>query len=180
MLKKQSGAVLVVSLMILIILTVLVLSGTQSTLIQQKMTSAVRDAHISLEMSESGLKDAEKMIEGLTLARVTEFNNNSGGLYSVNSGPDVFSNTLWKGEGEDKNKTIVASVEVAEKGIVSRYFVEYLGVLSLDEDLSTLNMTGYGETTGGGNVHGFRISSGSTGRDGNTARIIVGYYAKSF
>lgn len=173
MLKKQSGAVLVVSLMILIILTVLVLSGTQSTLIQQKMTSAVRDAHISLEMSESGLKDAENMIEGLT--SVAAFTG-SGGFYSENNGPDdVFSDAVWA-----DNKTIAATTETAGAGKVSRYFVEYLGVLSLDEDLSTLNMTGYGETTGGGNIHGFKIVSRSTGRDGNTARIIVGYYAKNF
>jgi len=163
MLKKQSGAVLVVSLIILIMLTILVLSGTQSTLIQQKMTSAVRDTHISLEMAESGLKDAEGMIEGLT--SVAAFNG-SGGFYSENNGPD--------------NKTIAATTETAGAGKVSRYFVEYLGVLSLDEDLSTLNLTGYGETTGGGNIHGFKIVSRSTGRDGNTARIIVGYYAKSF
>lgn len=171
--KKQSGAVLVVSLIILIILTVLVISGTQSTLIQEKMTSAIRNSHISLEMAESGLKDAENMIENLTsIAAFTD----SGGLYSENNGPnDLFSDAVWT-----NNLTLAATTETAGTGLVSRYFVEYLGVLTLDDDLSGLNITGYGQTTGGGDIHGFKIVSRSAGRDGNTARMVVGYYAKRF
>jgi len=171
MLKKQSGAVLVVSLIILIMLTILVLSGTQSTVMQEKMTSAVRDSHISLEVAESGLRDAEKMIEGLT--GVTEFND-TGGKYSENGGPvDLFDEAKWA-----DNLTLTATTSVS--GHVANYFVEYLGLMSFDEDLSDLNMNGYGETTGGGDIHGFKIVSRSTGRDGNTERIIVSYYGKRF
>lgn len=187
MLKKQSGAVLVVSLIILVVLTVLVISGTQSTLMQEKMTSSIRDVHISLEVAESGLRDAEDMID--TLTGVTTFTN-SGGLYGENNGPeDVFSDDAWEKltpTGTKEIITISAKTETLKKrdsnddAIVAEYFVEYLGVMKLDEDLSGLNMTGYGETTGGNDVHGFKIVSRSTGRDGHTERIIVGYYAKSF
>ena len=171
--KKQSGAVLIVSLIILFMLTVLVLSGIQSTLMQEKMTSAIRDSHISLEIAESGLLDAESMIENLT--SVNTFTG-TGGLYSENSGPeDIFTDSTWT-----DNSTIAATTEIAGAGLVSRYFVEYLGVLTLDQDLSTLNTTGYGTTTGGGDIHGFKIVSRSVGKDGNTEKIVVGYYAKSF
>ncbi|WP_354623373.1 hypothetical protein [Psychromonas sp. MME2] len=64
--------------------------------------------------------------------------------------------------------------------MVSRYFVEYLGELALEEDLSGLNMTGYGETTGGGDIHGFKIVARAAGKDGNTERVIVSYYGKRF
>jgi len=171
--KKQSGAVLIISLIILLIMTILVLSGIQSTLMQQKMTSAIRDTHISLEIAESGLLDAEKMIENLTSIAVF---TGTGGLYSENNGPeDVFSDDIWT-----DNLTISATTKITDAGLVSRYFVEYLGLLNLDEDLSTLNQTGYGETTGGGDIHGFKIVSRSVGRDGNTEKIVIGYYAKRF
>jgi len=171
MLKKQSGAVLVISLVILIMLTILVLSGTQSTVMQEKMTSAIRDSHISLEMAESGVRDAEKMIENLT--GVAGFNG-TGGKYSENAGPaDLFADSIWA-----DNLTLTSTTSVSGK--VSRYFVEYLGLMSLDEDLGSLNMTGYGETTGGGDIHGFKIVSRSLGRDGNTERIVVSYYGKRF
>ena len=173
MLKKQSGAVLIISLIILIILTVLVLSSTQSTLMQEKMTSSMRDSHISLEMAESGLKDAENLID--TLVGVSTFTGLNG-LYSENNGPiDVFADAIWT-----NNLTIAATTETSGTGIVSRYFVEDLGVLIINENSSKLNIVGYGETTGSGDIHGFKIVSRSEGRDGNTERIIVGYYAKRF
>ena len=173
MLKKQSGAVLIISLIILIVLTVLVLSGMQSTLIQEKMTSSIRDSHISLEIAESGLKDAEDMID--TLVGVSTFNGLNG-LYSVNNGPsDVFADAVWT-----DSLTVAATTEITNTGVVSRYFVEDLGVLTFNDNLPELNITGYGETTGGGDIRGFKIVSRSVGRDGNTERIIVGYYGKRF
>lgn len=173
MLKKQSGAVLIISLVILIVLTVLVLSGTQSTLVQEKMTASIRNSHISLEIAESGLKDAEEMID--TLVGVSTFTGLNG-LYSVNNGPsDIFADSVWT-----DSLTIAATTEVTNAGVVSRYFVEDLGVLTFNNNLSELNITGYGENTGGGEIRGFKIVSRSVGRDGNTERIVVGYYGKRF
>ncbi|WP_354623372.1 PilX N-terminal domain-containing pilus assembly protein [Psychromonas sp. MME2] len=88
-LKKQSGAVLVISLIIVITLTLLVLSGTQSTLMQEKMTSAMREAHVSLEVAESGVKDAESMIENLT--GVSGFSDTgAGGNIAKGMDPRIF------------------------------------------------------------------------------------------
>lgn len=171
MLKKQSGATLIISLIILIILTILVLSGSQSTIIQEKMTAAIRDSHVSLEIAESGIRDAEEMIEGLS--SVAGFNDVDG-RYSENSGPaDIFASATWA-------DSLTSAATTSVSGSVARYYVEYLGLLSLDDDSSGLNMTGYGETTGEGDVHGFKVVSRSVGRDGNTERIIVSYYGKRF
>lgn len=171
MLKKQSGVALIISLIVLTVLTILVLSGTQSTTMQEKMSAALRDAHISLEITESGVRDAEEMIE--TLTGVSGFNGTAG-LYSENNGPaDMFAKSIW-------SDSLTRAATTSVSGHVSRYFVEYLGQLPLDENLSGINMMGYGETTGGGDIHGFKIVSRSTGRDGNTERIIVSYYGKRF
>lgn len=174
MYKKQSGAVLVVSLVILIALTLLVLSTTQSTLIQEKMTSAARDGHISFEIAESGVKDAEAVIESLT--DITSFKDDgTGGLYSENNGPaDVFADSVWVDA-----KTSVASTSTTGT-VLSRYYIEYLGMYAVEEDLTGININGYGQTAGAGDVHGFKIVSRSTGTDGNTNRFIVSYYGKRF
>lgn len=171
--KKQSGAVLIVSLIILIMLTVLVLSGTQSTVMQEKMTAAIRDSHISLEIAESGVRDAEKMIEALT--GISGFNaTGTGGKYSEGNGPtDLFDENNW-------TETLTSTATTSVSDHVSRYFVEYLGLLSLEENLGSLNMMGYGETTGGGDIHSFKIVSRSVGTNSSTERIIVSYYGKRF
>lgn len=173
MFKKQTGAVLITCLVILISLTLLVLSGGQSGIVQEKMTAAMRDAHVSLEVAESGVIDAEAIVEALTgIGGFTD--TGAGGRYSEGNGPnDLFADTVWSNALTSESTTTVS-------GQLSRYYIEYLGMLSIEEDLSGVNVTGYGETTGAGNIHGFKIVSRSTGRDGNTERIVVSYYGKRF
>lgn len=178
MMKKQSGAVLVVSLIILFSLMLLVLSSTQSTLIQEKMTSAIREGHVSLEVAESGIMDAERMIEGLTDA--SGFINANGvintfGRYSEGDGPtDIFADATW-----DMGAISIATVEV-DDNVFSNYFVEYLGTMTLDPapELNQGNHNDVVEVEG--DMHGFKIVSRSVGRDGNTERVIVSYYGKVF
>jgi hypothetical protein len=113
------------------------------------------------------------MIEGLI--GVSSFDGTAG-RYAENAGPsDMFDSSNWT-----DSLTIAATTETAGTGLVARYFVVDLGVLTLDDELGNLNMTTYGETTGSGDINGFKIVSRSTGRDGNTERIIVGYYGKRF
>lgn len=174
--NKQSGAVLIISLIILFTLTVLVLSGNKTVVLQEKMTMAVRNTHITLEMTESGTIDAENYIE--TLSNTDAFNaSGTGGLYSQDNGPaDIFASSVWA----DTN-TANATTSVSQQGQVAQYFIEYLGLLpSSDADSSSVNMTGYGETSNEGDVHGFKIVSRSQGDSGDSERIVVSYYGKSF
>ncbi|WP_372880681.1 PilX N-terminal domain-containing pilus assembly protein [Psychromonas sp.] len=172
MLKKQSGAVLVISLVILFTLTLFVLSTSQSGVVQEKMTAAVRDAHISLEIAESGLRDAEQVIDNLV--GTTSFNDaGTGGRYSLGNGPaDLFADANWT---DSKSSAATTTISVEE----ARYFIEYLGLLpSADEEISSVTINGYGQTTGSGNVHGFKIVSRSMGDNRNTERIVVSFYGK--
>ena len=174
MYKKQCGAILVISLIILFSLTFLVLSGSQTVVVQEKMTAAVRDLHISLEIAESGLEDAEALIDGLV--DVSSFNDSgSNGRYSQDNGPaDLFNTTTWADDKTSAATTVIS-------GQVARYFIEYLGELPVpDDDLSAVSVMGYGETTGGGDVHAFKIASRSLGVNGNTERVVVSYYGKRF
>lgn len=57
--KKQSGAVLIVALVLLLILTVLGTSGIQDTLIAERMTGNFRDVALAFEAAESSLRTWE-------------------------------------------------------------------------------------------------------------------------
>ena len=172
MVKKQSGSVLVISMIILFTLTLFVLSTSQSGVVQEKMTAAVRDTHVSLEIAESGLRDAEKVID--TLVATTSFNDSgTGGRYSLGNGPaDLFAAANWTDSKSNAATTTVSGQE-------ARYFIEYLGLLpTADEELSSVTINGYGQTTGSGDIHGFKIVARSLGGNGNTERIVVSYYGK--
>jgi len=174
-LKRQSGAILIVSLIILVALTLFVLSGGQNVMIQEKMTSAVRDMHVSLEIAESGIRDAESYID--MLSNLDSFSDNgSGGLYSEGNGPsDLFADGTW-----DDN-VISATTDVSDGHAVATYFIEDIGEVSFDEGTdSSITIGSYGSTSDDAASEVFKIVSRSTGISGNTERVIVSYYAKSF
>lgn len=176
MLKKQSGAVLIISLIILVALTVFVLSASQSVLIQEKMTSAVRDMHLSLEITESGVKDAEAYIEGLSNTS-TFSDTGTDGLYSQGTGPvDLFADATWT---DDVIRRAVT--DVSDNNIVASYFIEDMGEITFgNDDSSSLAISTYGDISESRAAGVFKVVSRSLGRNGNTERIIISYYAKSF
>jgi len=61
--KRQTGASLIVSLMLLIVLTLLGLSGMQSTIMQERMSSNVRDKGMAFQAAESAIRGGEDWVK---------------------------------------------------------------------------------------------------------------------
>lgn len=74
--KKQSGAVLIIGLVLIMVLTILVLASVRSTVLQQKMATNLRDRDLTFQAAESTLKAGEKYLH--TTDPLPIFNNNSG------------------------------------------------------------------------------------------------------
>jgi len=62
--KRQAGASLIVSLMLLIVLTLLGLSGMQSTIMQERMSNNVRDKGMAFQAAESAIRGGEDWVRG--------------------------------------------------------------------------------------------------------------------
>lgn len=167
---QQRGAVLAISLIIMLVLTMVVLSSNRSVLMQEKMTTSVRDMHVALEDAEIGIRVAATVIDNLT---GTGNFNTSGPYYSLNDGPtSVFDSENWTDA-----KTLNTTNSVTGNQVL--YYLEDTGIIAVpEEDLSGVNMLGYGQTTGGGDVTAFRVVARATGQSGTAERIIVAYYGK--
>jgi type IV pilus assembly protein PilX len=61
--QRQKGAILVVSLLMLLVMTVLALSASTSTRLQERMAGNSRDVELAFQGSEAGLRDAERGIQ---------------------------------------------------------------------------------------------------------------------
>lgn len=59
----QQGAVLVVSILLLLVMTVLALTASQSTRLQERMAGNARDLDLAFQAGEAGLRDAERRID---------------------------------------------------------------------------------------------------------------------
>jgi type IV pilus assembly protein PilX len=66
--QRQRGAVLVVSLLLLLVMTVLALGASQTTRLQERMSASMRDRDLAFESSEAGLRNGERIIDSLAVA----------------------------------------------------------------------------------------------------------------
>ena len=61
--EQQRGAVLVVSLLLLLVMTILAMAGSQSTRMQERMASSTRSQDLAFQAAEAGLRAGERYIE---------------------------------------------------------------------------------------------------------------------
>jgi type IV pilus assembly protein PilX len=64
---KQRGAIMVVSLLLLLVMTVLALTASQSTMLQERMAGNARDTDLAFQAGEAGLRDAEAVLAALAV-----------------------------------------------------------------------------------------------------------------
>ncbi len=176
--KKQTGATLVVALIILAVLTILGVSSSQSVLLQEKMTFSVQDAHVALQSAELGIAEAEAFIEANVQTNKSNFADDGEGtlpgLYTQGNGPaNIFDASAWASTNSQQASTSVHSDVPAP-----RFFIEDTGVSDEASDVTSVNIQGYGQTTGQGDVNGFRIVAQGKGRASETERYVISYYGK--
>jgi len=63
---RQAGAVLIVSLLMLLIMTLLGITAMNSTTLEEKMAGNMRDRNTAMQASEAALKAAEAALDALT------------------------------------------------------------------------------------------------------------------
>ncbi len=71
-LKSQSGAVLLVSLIMLLLLTLIGVTGMQTAGLEEKMAGNMRDRNIAFQAAEAALRDAERDIRGERISTATK------------------------------------------------------------------------------------------------------------
>jgi type IV pilus assembly protein PilX len=60
--RHQQGAVLAISLIILLLMTIIGVSAMQSTTLQEKMAGNLRDSNLAFQAAETALRDAENYL----------------------------------------------------------------------------------------------------------------------
>jgi Tfp pilus assembly protein PilX len=64
--RRQRGAVLAVSLILLLVMTMLAVSGGQAVRLQERMAGNLRSVDLALQGAEAGLRDAERQVDAIT------------------------------------------------------------------------------------------------------------------
>ena len=81
--QTQAGVVLVISLIILLLLTIIGLSATQTTALEEKMAGNLRDKNLAFQAAESALRAAELSLPGISSSTYVAVG--TGGFYLDNN-----------------------------------------------------------------------------------------------
>jgi type IV pilus assembly protein PilX len=152
--SKQSGFVLLMSLIMLILLTVLALAAVSTNTSQTRVVANGTDTEITFETAEGAMNQAiNNLLNGTYLP--TSFQNNSGGLYQFNANnPPLWTTINWASTG-----AVINGFQGSSKTQAS-YIIEKLpSVLMPGQNMKSPT-----------NV--YRITTRAVGASGNTALIL--------
>ena len=170
--QHQSGSVLIISLIVMLVLTILGVSGMKTAVLEEKMAGNVRDSQLAFQAAEATLREAEQYI-GDNIVSLTAFDTDgTDGLY------DESQQRLWNNINWDSNDSIEYSSFNTSYAVKAppRFIIEHL--TTQQDNLDTLNLDNYGQGTGAGRIELFLITARATGSSGNNVVLLQSTFGK--
>ena len=171
---RESGVALFIALVILLIITVLGISGLQTTTLEERMAAGARDRDLAFQAAESALAQGEAFIETLGPGSLAQFQTNSNGLFvppTTPTTPDRWTTVDWVADAS------IPTVGTAIDGVVTqpKYIVEHVTTLVADED--SLNISNLGAPVGTP-TEIFRVTSWAQGGSARAVVMLQATYGK--
>ena len=169
--KNQTGVVLFMSLVILLILTILGMSSVQTTSLQERMSRNASDSNLAFQAAESALRDGEDRLEGY--GSMTTYDETGGtGTGHENDPQEVPGWKLVDWSPTTDSCTGCVPAETAISGIATqpKYILEHVKTVESDDD--RLNLNNIGVTTGAGKTEVFRVTAYGVGGT-DSARVML-------
>lgn len=171
--NTQSGAALIISLLILLVMTIIGVTAMQTNILEEKMAGNDRDRSLSLQAAEAALRAGEDTIEAI-VSLAAAFDGTTAGLYPEDSIVDVFADATWTAGNSIEYGTPIANVSTRP-----RYIIELIGKIgSATDDVNVGG--GYGETSGQGTLYSFLITARGSGSSDSAVTLLQSYYARRF
>jgi type IV pilus assembly protein PilX len=165
----QQGSALIISLLILIVMTLIGLTGIGTSTLEEKMAGNTRDQALAFQAAEAALRDGEDYFNNTIVSATSAFNGSIAGLYPKDSHPDVLAASTW-----DNARIYSGTIDgVKEK---PRYIIEFLGPIT--DATTDININNYGEATGLGNLTAVRVTARATGGTGNSVVVVQSNFSK--
>lgn len=183
--SSESGAVLAICLIFLLLVTVLGLSTIGTTTMQEKMAANTRDKDLAFQAAELALKVAEKAIEEENLD-VSDFtagcNDGLCSTLEVSATHARWEDANICGANQDiwscaKSRAVTGDGGVSLKihSLPPRYFIEVLAELDTADDLNIGNI---GDSIFGDQATIYRITAIGYGGSKTSQAVLQSTYAK--
>ncbi|MEI6267314.1 MAG: PilX N-terminal domain-containing pilus assembly protein [Methylococcaceae bacterium] len=160
----QSGAVLIISLIMLLLLTIIGASSMQTTSLEEKMAGNLRDRNLAFQAAESALNAAEASLDPPN-ALPTFTDAGTGGFYSETStipaASAILTDSFWT-----TNSKVTSTVTTLGNGISTPvYIIQQLPAACFTPPCTVMPPPPY------------RITVRATGASTNTVVILQSVYS---
>lgn len=167
---KQSGAVLFVGLMMLLIMSLIAVTSMQGSTLELRMAGNSRDSLVALQSAEAALSAGERFLDTAALSvNLADFDTNgSDGLYN-NSDDELWKTIDWQDANSKKHLAFHPSNVTTEP----RYIIQHIAETQVAPKLLVEN---YGEGQADETIQLFRVTARGTGGSNNTEVILQSLY----
>ena len=172
---RQTGAVLVVSLMLLVIMTLIGVTAMRSTILEEKMAGNSRNSMLALQTAETALLDGEDYLANEINSLAVAFDGTQLGLYELDADPSILADATWV------NSITYRGTFGTYPGVNSqpRFIIEFAGPFA-DESSDDLNISSYDALDSLGTPYVFRITARGTGGSDNAVVFLQSNYVRTF
>jgi len=137
-LEQQRGAVLLVGLIMLLLLTIIGMASIRGTDLQERMAGNMRDRSLAFEAAETALRRGEDTVSGLSGLALPDIDVAGGGYYqdlnkatsSTLVRPTVWTKAIWTASGKPLAAGTLYGVSEQPRFVVEKVLVT-LSVKSL-------------------------------------------------
>lgn len=175
--RTQSGAVLITSLVLLVVLTLLGLSSIQNTTLEERMSGNYRSSVAAFQAAESGLRAGEATMDAFNLRPIPN-STGSTGVWVEDAPPGGAAwwknaNANWWATTANISSYANNLAFVAGSNLQApQYLVEELGLVK-----DSLNV---GQSQDEAGRYFYQITSRATGVNQNTVSLLRSTYARRY
>jgi type IV pilus assembly protein PilX len=165
----QTGAALIVSLVILVAMTMLGITAMKSSTNELAMVGNLRESALTFQAAEAGLSVAEAQIEAGNLP--------ANMLSQSDTDPDYLDNTTWSGGSINTASVTLENISTALNPL---YIVKSLDEWNPDRNVKSVDpgFGGYGQTSTARTVDYYRVTARGFGQTGVTSRTLQSFYGQ--
>lgn len=176
--RDQQGAVLIIGLIMLLLMTIVGLSAVRGSNLQELMVGNLRDRHLAFQAAEAGLRIGEDVVNGVNApdtsgakkGLVPELLNGSSGAF-------WYQAHNWVDASAPANSDSVAvTIDLQVTREAPRFVVEKLNVIEvMGQDGSSVN---YGDLLKEQELDVYRITSRGVGLTSNSIVYLQSIYRR--
>lgn len=166
---RQQGSALIISLIVLLALTLIGVTAMSTSTLEEKMAGNSRDRYLSFQAAEAALREAESYLSN-DIASTSAFDGTTAALYPQDVDPDIYAASTWS------SAFTYSGTAIGEVATQPKYIIELVGTTGSED----VNISGYGESSGTGQIATFRITARGTGNTDNAVTLLRSDYGRRF